>query len=114
MGKNRVAMNYVHEETMQNVVKYLRESWHGNASTFGVTDVKNKRPVDCSKLWARIWSIAGTNCVPLCEGISGEIGKLEVYDSFRYESVNLPIDTLVVDLTHVGEEDNEFSQSEVV
>ena len=99
---------------MQNVVKYLREAWYGNAGTFGVTGVKNKRPVDCRKLWARCLTIAGTKFVPLCEGISGDIGNLKVDDSFRYESIDLPIDTLVVDLTRVGEEDDEFVESKFV
>ena len=45
----------------------------------GVTDVTNKRPVDCCKLWACYLTIS-TNYVPLCDGISGEIGKLEVGD----------------------------------
>ena len=46
--------------------------------------------------------------------IFGETGNLEVNDLFRYESINLPIDTLVVDLTCVGEEDDEFGESEFV
>ena len=86
---------------MQNVVKYLREAWYGNTGKFGVTDVKNKRPVDCHKLRGRFLAIAGTKLIPFCEVISGEVGNLEVDDLFRYESIDLPIDTLVVDLTRV-------------
>ena len=73
-------MSYVHDQTMQNDVKYLREAWYGNAITFDVNDVKNKQPVDSRKLWARCLAIAGTKFVPLCEGISGEVGNLEVDD----------------------------------
>ena len=79
-GKNHVSMNYVHDQTMQNVVKYLCETWYGNAGTFDVNDVKNKCPVDCHKLWARYLTIAGTKFVLLCEEISGEVGNLEVDD----------------------------------
>ena len=50
--------------------------------------------------------------VPLFERISGDIGNVD--GLFRYESINLPIDTLVVDLTRAGEEDDEFSESEFV
>ena len=78
-------MNYVHDQTIQNVVKHLREAWYGNAGTFGVNGIKNKRPVDCRKLWARCLTIAGIKSVVLlCEGVSGEVGNLEVDDSFRY------------------------------
>ena len=107
-------MDYVHDQTMQSVVKYLREAWYGNTSTFDVNNVKHKRPFDCRRLWARYLTITGTKFVPLCEGISGEIGNLEVDDLFRYESINLPIDTLVVDLTCVYKEDDELGESEFV
>ena len=42
--------------------------------------------------------------------------KIEIanVDLFRYESINLPIDTLVIDLTRVGEEDDTFGESECV
>ena len=113
-GKNHVDMNYVHDQTMQKIVKYLREIWYGNAGTFVVTDIKNKQLVDCRKLWVRCLTIARTKFVPLCEGISGEVVILEVDDSFRYESINLPIDTLVVDLIRVSKEDDEFGESEFV
>ena len=107
-------MNYVHDQTMQNVVKYLREAWYGSTGTFDVNNVTNKCPVDCRNLWAQCLTIAGTKFVPLCEGIYGEVGNLEVNDSFRYESFDLPIETLVVDLTRVGKEDDEFGESEFV
>ena len=77
-------MNYVHDQTMQSVVKCLRKAWYGNASTFDVNNVKNKLPVDCHKLWARCLTIARTKFVPLCEGISGEAGNPEVNDIFGY------------------------------
>ena len=49
-GKNHVAMNYVHDQTIQNVMKYLHEAWYSNAGTFDVNDVKNKCPIDCRTL----------------------------------------------------------------
>ena len=59
-------------------------------------------------------AIAGTNLIPFCEVISGEVGNLEVDDSFRYKSIDLPINTLVLDLTLVVEEDGEFGESDFV
>ena len=64
-------MNYVHGQTMQNVVKYLREVWFGNADTFSVNNVKNKRPVDCRKLWARYLTIVDKSCRELTAILSG-------------------------------------------
>ena len=41
----------------------------------------------------------------ICEGIEEQIGSLVIDDTFRYESVMLPIDILVLDLTKDVEED---------
>ena len=48
----------------------------------------------------------------LCEGISGVIANLEVDPRFRYESVTIPIDTLVVDFTQEDVDDDEFGAIE--
>ena len=65
-------------------------------------------------MWATCLKIAGTKFVSICDGIEGQIGTLVVDDSFRYEIVMLPIDTLVVDLTKDIEEDVEIFQSESI
>ena len=41
----------------------------------------------------------GTKCVALCEGINGRIGSLTIYETFADEEFDLPIDTLIIDLT---------------
>ena len=51
--------------------------------------------------------ITGTKFVPICEGIEGQIRSLGVDENFKYESVMLTIDTLVVKLTKDVEEDVE-------
>ena len=56
--------------------------------------------------------IAWTKFVPLCEGIEGIIGDLKIDDAFEYESVMLPIDTLVVDLTKDAKKDEDFFAAE--
>ena len=101
-------MHYQHDQTMQSVVKYLGEGWHGNGDTYALDIDQRKRPINCGKLWAKCLSIAGTKFVRLCDGISGVIGNLEVDPKFRYESVTLPIDTLVVDFTREDADDDEF------
>ena len=51
--------------------------------------------------------IAGTKFVSLCEGISGKIGSIVETEDFTNESVDFPIDTLIVDLTRdVGEDED--------
>ena len=58
--------------------------------------------------------VTRTKFVPLCEGISGIIGDLKIDDTFRYESVMLPIDTLVVDLTkHVKDDDTIIAEENI-
>ena len=54
--------------------------------------------------------IAGTTFVALCDGISGNIGSLVEDDDFTNEPVDLPIDTLVIDMTREGEESDEWGQ----
>ena len=63
-------------------------------------------------MWATCLKITGTKYVSICDGIEGHIGTLIVDDTLRYESVMLPINTLVVDLTKDVEENIELFQSE--
>ena len=110
-GKNYV-MHYQHDQTMQNVVTYFREGWYGNWDTNALDSNQRKRLVNCCTLWAKCLSIVGTKFVQLCEGISGVIGNLEVDPKFTYESVTLPIDTLVVYFTREDADDDEFGAIE--
>ena len=58
--------------------------------------------------------IAWTKFVPFCDGISGINGDLKIDDTFKYESVMLPIDILVVDLTkHVEDDDTMFTEENI-
>ena len=63
-------------------------------------------------LYVTCLSIAGTKFVQLYEGISGVIANLEVDPKFRYESVTIPIDTLMVDFTREDVDDDEFGAIE--
>ena len=56
--------------------------------------------------YATCKKIAWTKFVPFCDGISGINGDLKIDDTFRYESVMLPIDTLVIDLTNRVKDDD--------
>ena len=58
--------------------------------------------------------VTRTKFVPLCEGISGIIGDLKIDDTFKYESVMLPIEALIVDLTkHVEDDDTMFAEENI-
>ena len=50
--------------------------------------------------------------VPICNGILGEIGSLDVDSTHTHEIVDIPIDTLVLDLTKERLEDVEFGVEE--
>ena len=90
---------------MKDIVNHLREGWYGNGDIYCNSHPCTKYPVDCWKLWATCLAIAGTKFVPLCDGISGEIRSVIVDETFFDESVTLPIDTLIVDLTSEDNDD---------
>ena len=97
-----------HDTIMKDVVERLRQAWYGD-NTFPPTHPLHKRPIDCRKLWRTCLDIAGTKFVSLCEGISGKIGSIVETEDFTNESVDFPIDTLIVDLTRDVGEDEDWS-----
>ena len=99
-GKNNVAMHHRYGMTMREVVKALREGWYGNGNAYPANHPLSKRAVDCSGLWRTALHCAGTIYVPICDGISGEIGDLVIDDSHTDELCDIPIDTLVLDMTN--------------
>ena len=98
-GKNNVAKRHNNETTMKDVVKHLREGWYGNFNEFANDDPRRKKPVNCRKLWSKCLDFAGTKYVGLCEGITGRMGELIIDHSIEDESVTLPIDTMIIDMT---------------
>ena len=95
---------------MKDVVKNLREGWYGNGDDYPVGHPLRKQPVDCRKLWQKCLDIAGTKFVTLCEGITGKIGSLVETEDFTNEPVDIPIDTLVIDMTREDSEDDDFGR----
>ena len=87
---------------MKKVVQYLWEGWYGNGDTYPVGHPLCKLPVNCKKMWATCLKIAGMTFVSIFEGIEGQIRLLVVDDTVKHESVMLPIDTLVIDLTKIS------------
>ena len=98
-GKNHVALQHKYDMKMLDVVQALRVGWYGNGCEFADNHPKHKRAVNCHKLWATCLRYAGTIYIPICDGISGDIGSLVVDQNHTDDPYVLPIDTLVLDLT---------------
>jgi hypothetical protein len=103
---------YFSKRTMKETVSHVREGWHGNGETYPVEHLYRKAPVDCGKLFQACVTAAGTKFIPLCEGISGTIGNLEIDPTYQEEEIDIPIDALVVDLARLHDEgDDSEAQS---
>ena len=113
-GEKYVAWMYNNDAKLKDIVRYLREGWYGNGEKFHVGHPLRKRGFDYRALWRTWLKIAGTKYVGLCDGISGEIGSLNVDENYVEEEVDLPIDTLVTDLTNEDNEVDEFNMNESV
>ena len=92
---------------MKDCVKYLKEGWYGNGDKFPDNHAYRKQPVNCQKLWDKCLHFAGTKYMDMCSGISGMMGQLEIDPNWQDESVSIPIDTLVVNLTEEEDVDGE-------
>ena len=55
-------------------------------------DIIEKQPVDCCKLFLKTIKMANTKYIPLCAGLSGELGSLQVDDNHIVNKEGLPID----------------------
>ena len=98
-GKNHVTLQHNYDMTMREVVKCLREGWYGNRNAYPMDHPLFKRSVDCCALWRTCLDFARTIYVPICDGISGEIGSLDIDELHTDEMYNFPIDTLVLNST---------------
>lgn len=99
------------ERSMEDTVSHLWEGcWYGNGEQYPVKHPLRKRPVDCNKLFQTALDKARTKFIPIvCPAISGAIaGCLVVDETYKDEKVDLPIDTLVLDLTMEDDEEDEI------
>jgi len=126
-GKNHAADMNVGKRKMKQCIADLREGWYGNRHLFpddatedsvlaGNIRRRFKKPVDCSKLIAKSIHFANTKFIPLCAGIAGTIGALEVDPDHEKNTTGLPIDLFVIDLTRMDDavavEEEEAEQDE--
>ena len=55
-------------------------------------DIIEKKPVDCYKLFMKTIEIANEKYIPLCAGLSGELGSLQVDDNHIVNKEGLSMD----------------------
>jgi len=111
-GKNNVATHHYNGRVMTDTVQHLRDGWYGTFDRYDEDSIYYKRPVDCRKLWSSCLRDGGTMFIKMCSGISGTIGSLVVDENYIKPHVDLPIDTLVLDLTKEVVEDDDNSDEE--
>lgn len=56
----------------------------------------------------------GTKFAPICDGMSGDIRNLEICETFVDGHMDLPIDTLVIDLTKERVEGDDIGEVDKV
>lgn len=105
-GKNHAAYMSYAGITMKEVVQHLREGWYGNLTQMEREDLPQhkydsliKKPADCSALFRHAIDCANKRFVPMCAGISGEIGSLVIDKNHIANKEGLPIDMFVLDIT---------------
>lgn len=109
-GKNHAAYMSYAGITMKEVVQHLREGWYGNLKQMEELEKQEdlpqkkydslvKRPADCSALFRHAIDCVNKRFVPMCAGISGEIGSLVIDKTHVANKVGLPIDMFVLDIT---------------
>lgn len=113
-GKNHAALYYTEGQKMKETVRLLREGWYGTGGKYPVGDMRRKNEVNCKALWMNSLKLATTKFVPICKGIDGTIGNLIIDENYVPEQVSVPIDTLILDLTKVGNVDDDIAVNDEV
>ena len=90
----------------------LQRACYGTRKTYLEGDIRHKGEIDCSKLWSKSLGFATTKFVPICRGVSGTIGELQVDENYVAEPHDLPIDTLVLDFANSSTDDKETGVDE--
>eukprot|EP00957_Ditylum_brightwellii_P042579 3224308-Ditylum_brightwellii.AAC.1 len=92
---------------MKDTIHLLHEGWYCNRLSYSQGHPDYKGCVDCGKLWDKCIDSAMTFHTKNSKGLSGKIGELIIDSDYVPEKINLPIDTLVVDLTNSDDYNNE-------
>mmetsp|Transcript_30291 Transcript_30291/g.37002 ORF Transcript_30291/g.37002 Transcript_30291/m.37002 type:complete len:99 (+) Transcript_30291:163-459(+) len=84
---------------MKDVVRRLQDDWYGNDNRLQPTDNEFTRKTNCEGLVKKCRKAGDTEFILLCPGLEGRIGALIIDESHQRDTTEIPIDSLVVDLT---------------
>jgi transposase len=119
-GKNYARNLYFDGINMKHTVQHLREGWYGNTEQFINTnqppddenrgEIRRKEPVDCDRLFRLAIKIVNEKFIPMCDGIQGTIGALQVDKNHKPDRTGINIDMFIADLImawKVGDNDDD-------
>ena len=98
-GKNHVADHFDTNTTMKDVVRRLQDGWYGNDHRLQPRDIEFKTKTRCEALVKKCRASGDKEYIPLCPGLEGRIGNLTVDEAHERDTSEIPIDSLVIDLT---------------
>jgi hypothetical protein len=101
-GKNFVANNMRFGMSMKEVVYLLRCGWYGyNNNDDSInednnqTTLKERKAIDCEKLFNHVVNIINKKYIPLCEGLTGTLGDLQVDEDHQKITAGMPVDMML-------------------
>ena len=98
-GKNCVARWFNNNTKMRDVVRRIRDGWCKNDDHRAELDPEHAKGTSCEGLVKKADRAANEMFMPMCPGITGTIGDLEVDETCERDTSEMPIDELVVDIT---------------
>jgi transposase len=110
-GKNHVGLLFEGKRTMKETVRQLREGCYGSFEAIQEDGEKRKKTaVNCNKLFMTSIKKANEIFIPMCQGsLRGEIGNLWIDPDYKVPTVDIPIDTLLLEYTTdtIADDENE-------
>ena len=77
---------------MRDVVRRLQDGWYGNETPYQPCDDEFTRGTSCAGLVRQAIKCADTEYVPLCAGLEGAIGTLQVDQAHQPDHTEASID----------------------
>ena len=84
---------------MKDVVCCLQDGWYSNDNCLQQTDNKFTRKANCEGLIRKAKNASNKEFIPLFPGLEGQIEELTIDQGHFPNWSEIPIDSLVVDLT---------------
>jgi transposase len=109
-GKNFARESNSYGIKMKETIRNLRWGWYGNTHIIDDPNIdvdysiNRKEAANCYDLFRHSIDMANTKFLPICFGLSGEMGALVVVEEHERETNGIPIDFLMIDLIDDEEE----------